>query len=114
MNQLLKLAPDLLQVRPEALLNIDRVAIERVREGAMLLAYRLAKILFLQRDAMLKRALQFGNGPQHVNLAGRAAILEPSAPFLPVLADVLQLLRFAIKRGHFLPMGTVARRDFLV
>ena len=79
----------------------------------MLLADRFPKILFLQRDAMLERALQFGNRPQHVNLAGRAPILEAGAPFLPVLAHILQFLRFAIKRGHLLLMGTVARRGFL-
>src|SRR3984957_6196029 len=67
----------------------------------------LPKILLKQCDAMLKRALQFRNGPQHVNFAGCATVLETDAPFRPVRANVLQLLSLVAQCQDLFAIGPI-------
>ncbi len=66
----------------------------------MLLPGQFAKTLFQLRHAKLKRALQLRNRPQHVDLARIPPIFKTDPPLRPMIANILQLLRFPIQHAH--------------
>ena len=62
---------------------IRGVDLELSRKFSVRLRHQLAEGILLQRGAMLERALQLRNRPQHVDFTDIATLFEPRSPFGP-------------------------------
>src|ERR1035437_1001743 len=80
-----------LEFQPQALLNIDRAALQRGREIGVLPVNRLAEAGVHQSGAVLKSALQVGYAAQELDLVLGQLEFPSGAPLGPMFADVRHL-----------------------
>ena len=92
MNQVIVIFADAFQVRPQALLDIHAVAVQRGLEVGMLQLDLVAKEGFVLAGAMLESGIQLRQAAQQLGFVEHQLVFPFLAPIHPVRADVLQLL----------------------
>ena len=100
---------DALHIRPQALLDIDAIAVQRPFEIAVLQPDLLAEEDLILRRTMLERVIEFRQPAQQLRFIHHQLVFPALPPLGPMLADVLELLHLSLqRRAHvrqaFVPM----------
>ena len=100
MNDALQFGAHLLQVGPQALLDIEGVPLQRAVEVGILDAHQIAMAGLHQGHAVLKGSLQIGHAAQELDFVLLQRVLPLHAPSGPMVAHVLHLVADALLFGQ--------------
>ena len=98
MNDALVFQPNLFEIGPKQLLRVDGVAREVTQKVAVLSRNGFAEIVFHHGGAMREAGLQIGHAAKKLHLVSGQIPFPLLPPFLPVVADVLELFNFTVQR----------------